>query len=136
MSPSALRSQLLRLLAAHLNDLGYSFPRPIRDGRSLPEIVRVSTVRGRIAYGAAVVRADLRSPKCHERLISLSQRRTRQRSSILFFIGVAEEDQAELERLLEELEIRSGTRGGHVHVVPIALEDKPRRRAPSRAKSA
>jgi len=135
MSPSATRSQLLRVLEAHLNGLGYCFPRPVDDSRSALQIVRFSTVRGRIAYGAAVVRRDLSSPKCQELLVSLSQRRTRQRSSILFFIGVAEKDQAELESLLERLQIRSDIRGGHVHVVPIANPEKTRRRAAASAKS-
>jgi hypothetical protein len=116
-----------------LTSLGYSSSRLARSRPPLPEIVRVSPVRGRIVYGATVLRADLKSRQSHERLISFSQRRTRQRSSILFFIGVAEADQAALEALLQQLEIRTGTRGGHVHVVPIALPQKTRRRAPARA---
>jgi hypothetical protein len=87
----------------------------------VPEIVRVSPVRGRIAYGETVLRGDLRRRSCHERLLFFSQRRTRHRSSILFFIGVAEADEPELEALLQRLDIRSNTRGGHVHVVPIAM---------------
>ena len=102
-------------------------------GLPVPEIVRVSPVRGRIAYGETVLRGDLRRRSCHERLLFFSQRRTRHRSSILFFIGVAEEDEPELEALLEQLDIRSGTRGGHVHVVPIAAATATRRRATPRA---
>jgi hypothetical protein len=98
----------------------------------VPEIVRVSPVRGRIAYGETVLRSDLGRRRCHERLLSFSQRRTRRRSSILFFIGVAEGDEPALEELLQELDIRSGTRGGHVHVVPITPSTAPRRRTPNR----
>jgi hypothetical protein len=65
-------------------------------------------------------------------LLSFSQRRTRHRSSILFFIGVVETHQAELETLLEELEIRSAVGGGHVHVIPIAAPQKNRSRQKSR----
>ena len=92
-------------------------------------------MRGRIVYGATVLRADLKSKESHERLISFSQRRTRQRSSILFFIGVGEADQAALEALLQKLEIRTGTRGGHVHVVPVAAPEKAKRPPSARAKS-
>ncbi len=99
--------------------LGYSCARSRRAALPAPEIVRVSPVRGRIAYGETVLRSDLGRRSCHERLLYFSQRRTRQRSSILFFIGVAEGDEPALEALLQELDIRSGTRGGHVHVVPI-----------------
>jgi hypothetical protein len=88
-------------------------------GSAAPEIIRVNPVGGRLAYGETVLRRDLRSRRCHERLRDFSQRRTRQRSSILFFIGVSEADQEELEELLEELAIRGTVRGGHVHVVPI-----------------
>jgi hypothetical protein len=116
-----------------LSSLGYSSARPGKARPPVPEIVRVSPVRGRIVYGATVLHSDLRSRESHERLISFSQRRTRQRSSILFFIGVAAGDQAALEALLQQLEIRTGTRGGHVHVVPIALPEKTKRRAAARA---
>lgn len=116
-----------------MSNLGYSSARPGRARPPVPEIVRVSPVRGRIVYGATVLRSDLKSKESHERLISFSQRRTRQRSSILFFIGVGEADQAALEALLQKLEIRTGTRGGHVHVVPITSPEKAKR--PARAKS-
>jgi len=110
--------------------LGYSAVR-VTAGTPVPEIARMSPIRGRIAYGETVLRSDLRRKRCHERLRFFSQRRTRHRSSILFFIGVAAEDQQELEALLQELDIRSGTRGGHVHVVPIAAREGTRRRAAS-----
>ena len=133
MSDSSARLHLRRQLEARLTELGYSCVRTKRPGLPVPEIVRVSPVRGRIAYGETVLRGDLRRRSCHERLLFFSQRRTRHRSSILFFIGVAEEDEPELEALLEQLDIRSGTRGGHVHVVPIAAATAPRRRATPRA---
>jgi hypothetical protein len=128
MSGSPARVHLRRELEAHLTQLGYSSVRSTSAGISVPEIVRVSPVRGRIAYGETVLRSDLRQRRCHERLLSFSQRRTRRRSTILFFIGVAEADQRELETLLEQLEIRSAMRGGHVHVVPIAAPEETRRR--------
>ena len=134
MSESAARLYLRRQLEAHLTELGYSCVRMKRAGVPIPEIVRVSPVRGRIAYGETVLRGDLRRRSCHERLLSFSQRRTRHRSSILFFIGVAEADEPDLEALLQELDIRSNTRGGHVHVVPIAVDTATRRR-PARAVS-
>lgn len=131
MSAASERAHLRRQLEAHLTKLGYSSVRPRRAGRVEPEIVRVSPVRGRIVYGEIVLPADLKSKTCHERLVTFSQRQTRQRSSILFFIGVPTEDQAELESLLEQLSIRDGLRGGHVHVIPIAAQETPnaRRRA-------
>ena len=133
MSDSSSRLHLRRQLEARLTELGYSCVRTKRPGSPVPEIVRVSPVRGRIAYGETVLRNDLRRRSCHERLLFFSQRRTRHRSSILFFIGVAEADEPELEALLQQLDIRSGTRGGHVHVVPIAAATAPRRRATPRA---
>ena len=69
---------------------------------------------------------------CHDRLRLFSSRRTRRRGSILFFIGVTVEDQRDLETLLADLEIRSGIRGGHVHIVPIALPEKATSRTSSR----
>ena len=104
-----------------------------RPGSPVPEVVRVSPVRGRIVYGETVLRADLRRRECHERLLFFSQRRTRHRSSILLFIGVAEADAQELDALLEQLDIRSNTRGGHVHIVPVPTNNAPKRRAPARA---
>ena len=120
MPKSPTRVHLRRQLEAHLTDLGYSSVRKTRPGSPAPEIVRVSPVRGRIVYGETVLRADLGRRRCHERLLSFSQRRTRFRSSILFFIAVAAADKPELDALLEQLDIRNGTRGGHVHVVPVA----------------
>jgi hypothetical protein len=133
MSDTPARLRLRRQLEAHLTQLGYSSVRPPRPGRVEPEIVRISPVRGSIVYGETVLRADLRNRRCHERLLSFSQRRTRHRSSILFFIGVQAEDQKDLETLLEELEIRSGMHGGHVHIVPIAAAEPARRRPTTRA---
>jgi hypothetical protein len=129
---SAVRVHLRRRLEAHLTELGYSRARSRRGALPVPEIVRVSPVRGRIAYGETVLRSDLGRRSCHERLLCFSQRRTRQRSSILFFIGVAEGDEPALEELLQELDIRSGTRGGHVHVVSITPSAAPRRRMANR----
>jgi hypothetical protein len=120
MAESTKRAYLRRELETHLTRLGYSVSRTKRGSADSAEIVRLNPVRGRLAYGETVLRSDLSRSSCHERLVSFSQRRTRQRSSILFFIGVAEDDQDQLEALLEELGIRNGIRGGHVHVVPIA----------------
>jgi hypothetical protein len=130
MSDATTRAHLRRDLEAHLTRLGYSSDRSGRARPPVPEIVRASPVRGRIVYGETVAHEDLRDPESHKRLISFSQRRTRRRSSILFFIGVAEADRAALEALLQRLDIRSGTRGGHVHVIAIAAPEKPRRAAP------
>jgi hypothetical protein len=120
ISPTRMRRHLRRELEAHLIQLGYSKIRAPRGSDLGPEIVRVSPVRGRLVYGETVLRTDLRQPRCHERLLRFSRRRTRHRSTILFFIGVAEADLRGIETLLEQLEIRSATRGGHVHVVAIA----------------
>lgn len=132
MNASAARLHLRRELEAYLTELGYSSIRTRRAATLVPEIVRVSPVRGRIAYGETVVHSDLERSCCHERLLCFSQRRTRHRSSILLFIGVAEADRHELEALLERLEIRSAIRGGHVHVVPIAAPEQTRRRPKAR----
>jgi hypothetical protein len=129
MTDSPARVHLRRELEAHLTRLGYSCIRMQRGTVPAAEIARVSPVRGRLAYGQAVLHADLRRPSCHRRLLFFSQRRTRHRSSILFFIGVAERDRVELEALLEQLGIRNGVRGGHVHVVAIATPGTSRRRA-------
>src|SRR5882724_10072054 len=102
------RLHLRRELEAHLTELGYSSVRVMGDELPVPEIVRISPVRGRIAYGETVLHADLDRKACHERLLFFSRRRTRHRSSILFFIGVGEADQQKLEALLARLEIRSG----------------------------
>ena len=131
---SALRIHLRRELNAHLTQLGYTDSRPLNRGPIIPEIVRMNPVRGRIVYGETILGSDLGRRTCHERLLSFSQRRTRHRSSILFFIGVVETHQAELESLLEELEIRSAVGGGHVHVVPIAAPQKGRARPKTRQK--
>lgn len=119
---SALRAHVRRELSAHLSGLGYTKPRPSsRDADNTPEIVQRNPVRGRIAYGETVLPGDLERSHCHERLLSFSQRRTRRRSTILFFIGVVESQQQELEELLDKLGIRIySTGGGHVHVIPIA----------------
>lgn len=117
---SALRAHVRRGLNAHLSALGYTNPRSGGGGEIKPEIVRMNPVRGRLAYGETVLLSDLERESCHERLMSFSQRRTRRRSSILFFIGVVEAQQEELEGLLERLGIRSAVGGGHVHVVAIA----------------
>ncbi len=134
MADSRARVYLRRALEAHLTRLGYSSIRTKRASVPVPEIARVSPVRGRLAYGETVLHADLQRRRCHERLRFFSQRRTRHRSSILFFIGVSEADRAALETLLEQLGIRDGVRGGHVHVVPIAAPAQGRKRSvPDRA---
>jgi hypothetical protein len=133
MSESLSRMHLRRQLEAHLTELGYSCVRMKRAGLPVPEIVRISPVRGRIAYGETVLRGELGRSSCHERLRFFSQRRTRHRSSILFFIGVAAADEPELAALLQQLDIRTATRGGHVHVVPIAPSTAAGRRPASRA---
>jgi hypothetical protein len=130
MSEAPTRPYLRRALEAHLTRLGYSSVRRKRAGLAVPEIVRVSPVRGRIAYGETVLHSDLQRRRCHERLLLFSQRRTRHRSTILFFIGVAEADEPELQALLEQLDIRNGMRGGHVHVVPVGAPTATRRRTP------
>jgi hypothetical protein len=128
LAESSARLHLRRHLEAHLTSLGYSSARMKRPGSPVPEVVRVSPVRGRIVYGETVLRADLRRKECHERLLFFSQRRTRHRSSILLFIGVAEADAAQLDALLEQLDIRSSTRGGHVHIVPVPANSTPKKR--------
>jgi len=130
MTMPATRVHLRRQLEAHLTDLGYSRPRMKSTTRPEPELVRSNPVRGHIAYGETVLRADLGAQSCHERLISFSQRRTRLRSSILFFIGVAAEDKIDLTTLLVRLGIYDGARGGHVHVVPIDPQPRATARQP------
>jgi hypothetical protein len=120
LADSTSRSYLRRHVEAHLKSLGYSRLRNRRSRLPAPEFVGFSPVRGSLVYAETVLHGDLRSPQCHQRLLTFSQRRTRRRSSILFFIGVAEADERALAALLEQLDIRTGTRGGHVHVVPIA----------------
>jgi hypothetical protein len=132
MPKSPTRLQLRRELEARLIQLGYSSVRKTNGGNPSPEIVRVNPVRGRIVYGETVLYDDLQRKRCHERLLFFSQRRTRHRSSILFFIGVAAQDEPELCSLLEQLEIRSATRGGHVHVVPVAAPGASGQRATAR----
>ena len=114
------RGRLRRELESHLSRLGYSVPRVKTIGSYTAEIARVHPVRSRIAYGATVLRTDLKEPSCHRQLIFFSQRRTRRRSSIPFFIAVNEADRAELEMLLERLGVRDGVRGGHVQIVSVA----------------
>jgi hypothetical protein len=120
MSEAQLRQHLRRELGAHLTRLGYSAARLKRPGLPDPEIARVSPVRGTVVYGETVLATDLRNPQCHERLLFLSQRRTRRRSSIPLFIGVPEEHRADLDALLERLGIRTSVRGAHIQVVAIA----------------
>ena len=134
MTPSPTRARLRRELEAYVIQLGYSSVPLKRISSPPPEIVRVNPVRGHIMYGETVVRGDLRRRSCHERLRFFSHRQTRHRSSILFFIGVADRDRPALETLLKELDIRNNARGGHVHIVSIA-EPTKRRRAPRRASS-
>lgn len=126
MSDSAARAHLRRALEAHLTQLGYSRAR-LRQGTPAAEIARMSPIRGRLAYGETVLHTDLHRRSCHERLLFFSQRRTRQRSSILFFIGVAESDYEAVETLLQELGIRNSVRGGHVHIVAIPMPAHRRR---------
>jgi hypothetical protein len=130
MADTSLRLHLRRQLTAHVSELGYSLSLEA-PGPDEPEILRMSPVRRRIAYGETVLRSDLRKKRCHDRLRLFSSRRTRRRGSILFFIGVTVDDQQELETLLADLEIRSGIRGGHVHIVPIALPEKTATRTSS-----
>ena len=132
MADTAVRLHLRRQLTLHVSELGYTLALEA-PGPEEPEVLRMSPVRRRIAYGETVLRSDLKKKRCHDRLRLFSQRRTRRRGSILFFIGIAAEDQLELETLLAELEIRSGIRGGHVHVVPIAKPETAARRASSKS---
>lgn len=131
MAESEARLHLRRQLNRHVSELGYSLSLEA-PGPEDPEILRMSPVRRRIAYGETVLRSDLKKKRCHDRLRSFSQRRTRRRGSILFFIGVAEADQRDLEILLADLEIRSGIRGGHVHIVPIPKPESAARRTNSK----
>jgi hypothetical protein len=131
MAETTARLHLRRQLALHVAELGYSLSLEA-PGPDEPEILRMSPVRRRIAYGETVLKADLKKKRCHDRLRIFSQRRTRRRGTILFFIGVAAEDQQDLEVLLTDLEIRSGIRGGHVHIVPIAKPEPAARRAHSK----
>ena len=56
---------LRRELEAHLTRLGYSCPRMKRVAGPVAEIARISPIRGRLAYGQTVLRADLLRPSCH-----------------------------------------------------------------------
>lgn len=120
MRDTLARAQLRRELEAHLTRLGYSVPRVKPVGSVTAEVARVHPVRSRIAYGATVLRSDLKRPNCHKQLVFFSQRRTRRRSSIPFFIAVSEGDRPDLESLLEELGVRDGVRGGHVQIVTVS----------------
>jgi hypothetical protein len=133
MRETPARAEIRRKLEAHLSNLGYSSSRKVVPSLTLTEIVRVNPVRGRIVYAAAVLGGDLESESCHERLRFFSRRRTRHRSSIPFYIGIAESDKTALEELLLKLDIRSATRGGHVQIVAIPLSTRAPRtpRAPS-----
>ena len=118
VTTAAEKLRLRRRLDAHLADLGYTNTRPKRPDLQEPDLIRISPVRRHIAYGEVVLREDFDQPACHQRLLSFSQRRTRNRHSlILFFIGTLEKDQVDLATLLEELGIRDRLRGGHVQVV-------------------
>ncbi len=117
---SALRDHVRRALNDHMSSLGFTRPRLAESAGPAPEIVRRNPGRGRIAFGETVLRSDLQRATCHERLKTFSQRRTRSRSTILFFIGIIEDEREEVEGLLEKLGIRSSTGGGHVLIVPIA----------------
>jgi hypothetical protein len=130
MSDAPARAYLRRQLEAHITELGYSC-KCDRAGEDEPEVARMNPLRRRLAYGETVLHSDLRSKRCHERLILISQRRTRRRSSILFFIAVAARDKPALDALLTRLEVQNGIRGGHVHVVPIAPPAAPATRAPA-----
>lgn len=130
-SEASTRAHLRRELEAHLNRLGYTGTRMLRGATRQAEVARVSPVRGTIVYGQTVLHGDLRRRECHEDLLFFSKRRTRHRSSIPFFIGVAEADRDALEALLQDLGIRSGVRGGHVQVVAIPDRD-PQRAKPVR----
>lgn len=117
---SALRTHVRRALNDHMSSLGFTTPRPAEKGATVPEIVRRNPGRGRIAFGETFLRGDLQRESCHQRLKTFAQRRTRSRSTILFFIGIVEDEREEVEGLLEKLGIRSSTGGGHVLLVPIA----------------
>lgn len=128
MSGVSVRAYLRRELEDHLSRLGYSAQRTPRTGAPAAEVARVNPVRGRIAYGVTVVHADLRRRECHKQLLFFSQRRTRRRSSIPFFIAVAEADREELEALLEKLGVRDAVRGSHVQVVTVAAANAHQRK--------
>ncbi len=116
---AVLRKHLRNHLGAHMASLGYKTTRSATDTVTTPEIVRRNPVRGRIAYGETLLSSDFVSRECHERLQLFSKRRTRRRSSILFFIAVGEKHRDEVESLLGKLGIVSASKGGHVHVVLI-----------------
>jgi len=130
---AATRKLLRRELEAHLDGLGYTSVRHIhRVGAPEAEIARLSPVRGRLVYGETVVRADLRRRRCHDRLRFFAHRRTRRRSQILFFVAVEEQCRDELEALFIELGIRGAVRGGNVHVLPVIVPPRSRRRPQER----
>jgi hypothetical protein len=136
MSDTLARAQLRRELEAHLTRLGYSVPRVKSAGPVAAEVARVHPVRSRIAYGATFLKSDLKRPNCHKQLIFFSQRRTRRRSSIPFFIAVSETDRTDLEALLEELGVRDGVRGGHVQIVIVDRPaSRPAKAAPKATKA-
>lgn len=136
MTDTLARAQLRRELEAHLTRLGYSVPRIKPVGSITAEVARVHPVRSRIAYGATFLHSDLKRPTCHKVLIFFSQRRTRRRSSIPFFIAVADTDRPALETLLEELGVRDGVRGGHVQIVNVSRPAPRAAAAPVPAKAA
>jgi hypothetical protein len=136
MIDASIRAHLRRELEEHLNQLGYCAIHVQRAGLPTAEIARINPVRSRIAYGATVTHSDLQRRNCHRQLVSFSQRRTRRRSSIPFFIAVSESDRTELEALLETLGIRDKVRGGHVQVVVIREPAVRRRKATSDTRAA
>jgi hypothetical protein len=122
---STLRLHLRRELEAHLASLGYTAARRLhRVGSPQAEVARISPVRGRLVYGETVLRTDLRSRRCHDRLRFFANRRTRRRSQILFFVAVEDGCRVQLETLLAALGIRDALRGGNVHVLAVPRPDR------------
>lgn len=117
-------------MEAHLTELGYTLT-TTRPGKPTPEIARINPLRSNVVYAETVLRSDLERASCHERLLFFSQRRTRRRSSIPFFVGVADGDQDVIETLLQKLDIHGFGRGSHVQIVPLAVVESPRQRRPA-----
>ncbi len=120
---AALREHLRSQLDAHMVGLGYKAPRAVADASKAPEIVRRNAARGKIAYGETVLVADLQDEACRDRLVAFSKRRTRRRSSILFFVGVVEAEAEQVEKVLVEIGIHGASGGGHVQIVPLPAPD-------------
>ncbi len=134
VATSRARVQLRRALEAHLTALGYTLT-TTRPGTPVPEIARLNPLRSSVVYAETVLRSDLDRPACHERLLFFSQRRTRRRSSIPFFVGVAEADHDALETLLQKLDIHGFGRGSQVQIVPLAIEPPARAKPAKRSRS-